>query len=123
MPGQLATLQQPDGHAELHSVDVIPLLQACFEAQPKPHSVVLLSGECVSLVCPAFRSGRPHQLLVWLLGVFWLLQSCLEAQPKPHSVVLLSGKLACQHGCSIAVCTWCVVRCGICCSTCLLGSF
>lgn len=44
VPAQLAALQQPDGHAQLHSVDVIPLLLACFETQPKPHSVVLLSG-------------------------------------------------------------------------------
>jgi hypothetical protein len=44
VPAQLAAVQQPDRQSELQGVDVIPLLQACFEAQPKPHSVVLLSG-------------------------------------------------------------------------------
>jgi hypothetical protein len=37
-------VQQPDRQAELQNFNVIPLLQACFEVQPKPHSVVLLSG-------------------------------------------------------------------------------
>ncbi|WIA40959.1 hypothetical protein OEZ86_004609 [Tetradesmus obliquus] len=62
VPGQLATLQQPDGHAELHSVDVIPLLQACFEAQPKPHSVVLLSGPV------GFHSGAGQADSGWGCG-------------------------------------------------------
>ncbi|WIA20637.1 hypothetical protein OEZ85_005018 [Tetradesmus obliquus] len=62
MPAQLTTLQQPDAHAELHSVDVIPLLQACFEAQPKPHSVALLSGPV------GFHSGSGQADSGWGCG-------------------------------------------------------
>lgn len=88
MPGQLATLQQPDGHAELHRVDVIPLLQACFEAQPKPHSVVLLSGK---LACQASLSRLPANepaglpFFSALSNVGHVLQACLQDSPR-HTV-------------------------------------
>lgn len=42
-PQRLVSLQQPEQQQGVGS-DVIPLLQACFEAQPKVHSRVFLSG-------------------------------------------------------------------------------
>ncbi|KAF8062748.1 hypothetical protein HT031_004078 [Scenedesmus sp. PABB004] len=61
-PEQLAVAQAPDPHPEVHGVDVVPLLAACFAAQPKAHSTVLLSGSV------GFHSGSGAPDIGWGCG-------------------------------------------------------
>lgn len=70
VPQELTLLQQQDDNAEAHSVDVIPLLQACFQAQPKAHSMVYLSGMVhpadsfpAQLSKPVGHYLRPHSAI------------------------------------------------------------
>lgn len=93
IPSQLSKVQQRDANAELHSVDVIPLLQACFEAQPEAHSIVYLSGEQDKRCCqnPNCSSTSAHQVFVacWrvlVLSVGHTLCTASSQQCRPNQL-------------------------------------